>query len=160
MAPRGRALPVSVSPLAMPMRLSPKSRARTRRISRSGMTGERRELSGLDAEQPERCEPALLVGQIEDHALVGGHREPGIVEHLALELAGFPTRVTECDEGLLRAGAGGHGREYVARGRDLDGIGNAMRRVPLAARTMQHEAEILVPGTAAQYRQAGGAPGR
>ena len=62
-------------------------------VARSGMTGERGELPGFDAEQPERREPALLVGQIEDHAFIGRHRQPGVVEHLFFELAGFPTRV-------------------------------------------------------------------
>src|SRR5436190_24051900 len=102
MAPRGRAPRVRVSPLAMPILLVPKSNARTTAIvlgdPGSGMTGERGELAGFHAEQPERCEPALLVGQIEDHALIGGHREPGVVEHLLLELAGFPARITERDE--------------------------------------------------------------
>src|SRR5688572_783752 len=92
-APRGCALRVSVSPLAMPILFSPKSRATTTKIRArpwSGMTGEGSELAGLNTEQPKRCEPALLVGQIEDHAFVGGHRKPGVVEHLALELAGLP----------------------------------------------------------------------
>src|SRR5689334_9331872 len=92
---RGCALRVSVSPLATPIRLSPKSRERTTSGLPSGMTRERGELAGFHAEQPERREPALLVGQVEDHALVGRHREPGIVEHLFLELAGFPARVAE-----------------------------------------------------------------
>src|SRR3954469_11801134 len=87
---RGCALRVSVSPLATPIRLSPKSTERTISGRPSGMTGERGELAGFHAEQPERCEPALLVGQVEDHALVGGNGEPGIVEHFLFELAGFP----------------------------------------------------------------------
>src|SRR5262245_43438575 len=125
MAPRGRALRVSVSPLAMPILLSPKSSARTV-DTRSGMTGERGELPGFHAEQPERCEPALLVGQVENHAFIGGYGQPGVVEHLALELPGFPTGIPEGDEGLVRAGAGGHGREHVPRSGHLDGIGDAM----------------------------------
>src|SRR6185436_5375219 len=90
---RGCAVRVSVSPLATPILLSPKSSARTIcgwLDGRSGMTGERRELPGLDAEQAQRSQPALLVGQIEDHAFIGGHRQPGIVEQLAFELTGFP----------------------------------------------------------------------
>src|SRR5687768_12090818 len=101
MAPRGCALRVRVSPLAIPILLSPKSSA-TMSAGRSGMTGERGELSGLHAEQPQRCEPTLLVGKVEDHALGRGHRQPGVVEHFPLELAGFPTGVSEGDEGLLR----------------------------------------------------------
>src|SRR3954468_15049092 len=69
-AVRGWAVRVSVSPLAMPILLCPKSSATMSWGPPSGMTGERGELAGLDAEQPERCEPALLVGQVEDHALV------------------------------------------------------------------------------------------
>src|SRR5690348_3142964 len=75
-AERGCAARVSVSPLAMPIRRSPKSIATIIfgfSEGRSGMTGERRELPGLDAEQPERCEPTLLVRQIEDHAFIGRH---------------------------------------------------------------------------------------
>src|SRR5689334_24326973 len=117
---RGWAVRVSVSPLAMPIRLSPKSTERMTSGRPSGMTGERGELAGFHTEQPERCEPALLVGQVEDHAFVGGHREPGVVEHLLLELPGFPTRVAERDERLLGAGAGGHRGEHVARGRPLE----------------------------------------
>src|SRR5687768_9906519 len=77
---RGWAACVTVSPLAIPIRFRPKSSARTifaGLVARSGMTGERSELPGFDTEQPERREPALLVGQIEDHALVRRHRQPG-----------------------------------------------------------------------------------
>src|SRR6187551_342397 len=98
MAPRGRAARVSVSPLAIPILLSPKSSATmvdTEGVdARSGMTGERGELAGFHAEQPERGEPALLVGQIEDHALIGRNGQPRVVEHFAFELAGFPAGVT------------------------------------------------------------------
>src|SRR5688572_8098369 len=85
MAPRGCALRVSVSPPALPILLRPKSRATTAKIRArpcSGRTGEGSELAGLNTEQPKRCEPALLIGQIEDHAFVGGHRKPGVVGHL------------------------------------------------------------------------------
>src|SRR5690348_9263236 len=106
-APRGRAARVSVSPAATPILLSPKSSARTVEIIDpelgSGMTGERGELAGFHAEQPERGEPALLVGQVEDHALIRGHRQPGVVEHFLFELPGFPSGITERDEGLFRA---------------------------------------------------------
>src|SRR5690349_12487481 len=115
MVVRGWAARVSVSPLAMPIRLSPKSRATTisiRSATRSGMSGERGELAGFDAEQAERRAPTFLVRQVEDHALVGRYREPGIVEQLLLELAGFPTRVAQRDERFLRAGAGGHGGQH------------------------------------------------
>src|SRR4051812_22762604 len=87
---RGCAVRVSVSPLATPIRLSPKSTERTTSGLPSGMTRERCELAGFHTEQSERCEPTLLVGQVEDHALVRGDGQPGVVEHLALELAGFP----------------------------------------------------------------------
>src|SRR5262245_12561170 len=112
---RGWADRVRVSPLAIPILLCPKSTARMSAGPASGMTGEGRELAGFHAEQPERREPALLVGQIEDHAFIRGHREPGVVEHLLLELAGFPAGVTERDERLLGAGATGHRGEHVAR---------------------------------------------
>src|SRR6185436_12137773 len=105
--PRGCAVRVSVSTLAMPILLSPKSSARTS-STRSGMTGEGRELPGLDTEQSQRGQPALLVWQIEDHAFSGGHRQPGVVEQLAFQLAGFPARVAERDEGLLGSRAHGH----------------------------------------------------
>src|SRR3954468_2690419 len=104
MAPRGRAVRVSVSPLAIPILRSPKSSARTVVIRdsdpRSGMTRERGELPGFHAEQPQGGEPTLFIGQVEDHALIRWHRQPGVVEHLAFELAGFPARVAEGNESL------------------------------------------------------------
>src|SRR6186997_2414370 len=114
---RGCAARVSVSPLATPIRRSPKSIATMIfgcSGGRSGMTGERGELPGFDTEQPERGEPALLVRQIENHAFIGGHREPGIVEHFLFELTGFPSRVTEGDESLFGSSARGHGGKHVA----------------------------------------------
>src|SRR4051794_27903611 len=152
MAVRGWAVRVSVSPLAIPMRLSPKSTERMTCGRPSGMTRERGELAGFHAEQPERCQPTLLVGQVEDHALVRGHREPGVVEHLFFELAGFPARVAKRDERLFRSGAGRHGGEYVARSGDLDELGDLVCRVPRTARTVQHEAAILVNRATAQHR--------
>src|SRR6188768_2149339 len=142
MAVRGWAARVSVSPLAIPIRFSPKSSATTivgLLGARSGMTGKRGELPGLDAEQPERREPTLLVGQIENHAFIGGHRQPGVVEHLFFELAGFPARVAESNERLLGSIAGGHGGEHVARRGDLDGFGNLVGRIPFTAWPVEHE---------------------
>src|SRR5690349_21592807 len=118
MVARGCAARVSVSPLATPIRFSPKSKARTT-DAWSGMSGERGELAGFDAEQAERSAPALLVGQVEDHAFIGRHRQPGVVEQLLFELAGFPARVAQRDEGLLGTRAHGHGGQHVTRGGHL-----------------------------------------
>src|SRR6478735_3414368 len=156
---RGWAARVSVSPLAMPIRRSPKSIA-TMIVgcmgARSGMTGDRGELPGFDAEQPKRGEPTLLVGQIEYHAFICRHRQPGVVEHLLFELTGFPPGITERDEGLLGSGARSHGGNYIARSGHLDGVGDLVCGVPFTARPVQHEAAILVDGSPAQHRQVCG----
>src|SRR5688572_29379740 len=139
---RGWAARVSVSPLAMPMRLRPKSKARTTMgcdWAWSGMSGKRGELPGFDAEQTQRGAPALFVGQIEDHALIGGNRQPGVVQQLLLELTGFPARVAQRDECLVGTGAGGHGGEHVARGGHLDRFGDLVGGIPFTAGTVQNE---------------------
>src|SRR6185312_11085991 len=101
-AGRGAAVAVSVSPAAMPIRLSPKSKARIASTGLSGMPGDQAQPVDIDAEEPPRADPALFIGQLEHHARIDRHGGPGVVADLALELAGLPARVAECDEGAGR----------------------------------------------------------
>ena len=48
--------------------------------------------------------------QVEYDALVHRQAQPGVVEHLALELSGFPAGIAQGDEGVLRSGAASDGR--------------------------------------------------
>src|SRR5271154_4411220 len=84
----GVAVPLTVSPLAMPIRRVPKSNDRIKRARRSGMTGGQADPGGVNAEGLPGCLPAFLIRQLEHDALIHRHRKPGIVENLALELPG------------------------------------------------------------------------
>src|SRR5512146_484959 len=154
-AGRGAAVAVSVSPAAMPMRLSPKSKARTASTGFSGMPGDQAQPVDIDAEEPPGAGPALLVGQLEDHAHIDGHGGPGVFAHLALELAGFPARVAESDERIARTFAAGHRGEHVTRGRDLDRLGHLVRVVPLPALPLEHEAPVGMHRAPPQHRLSG-----
>src|SRR6185437_6765309 len=113
-AGRGAAVPVSVSPVAMPIRLNPKSKARMASTGFSGMPGDQAQPVDIYAEEPPGAGPALLVGQLEHHARIDGHGGPGVLADLALELAGLPSRVAECDEGIGRAFTARHCGQHVA----------------------------------------------
>ena len=78
--------------------------------------------------------PALLEGHLEHQLLVHRHRQPGIIEYLPLELARLPAGVAQSDEGVARTFAAGHGGQHVARGRDLDEVGDLVGRIPFTAR--------------------------
>src|SRR6185437_1210940 len=148
-AGRGAARPVSVSPAAMPIRLRPKSNARTAcagweaaiRSRGSGIAGDGAHLADLvaiEADELPRALPTLLEGHAEHDALVGGHRQPGVLADLALELARIPAGIPEGYEGIRRSVAARHCLQNVARGRHLNAAGDFDRAVPLAARAMQH----------------------
>src|SRR5437016_1081681 len=119
------------------------------------MTGHGTELLDVDPQKAPRSRPALLERQLEHHARVDRHGEPGVLAHLALELPRFPTRVAESVECIRGTLAARHGREHVTGGRDLDRVGNLVSVVPLPARTMQHEAAVGMHGSATQHRLRG-----
>jgi hypothetical protein len=52
----------------------------------------------------------------------------------------------------MRAFAARDRRQHVARGRDLDVVGDAVGGIPRAAGAVQHEAAVGMHRTAAQYR--------
>src|SRR5215472_18090278 len=106
------------------------------------MAGLGAEAVDVDAQQAPGTRPALLERQLEYDARIDRHRGPGVLHHLALELARFPAGVAERDERIRWSLAARHRGEHIARGRDLNGVRNTMGVVPLAAGTMQHEAAI------------------
>src|SRR5690242_3236367 len=128
-AERGAAVAVSVSPAAMPMRLSPKSKARMASTGFSGMPGDQAQPVDIDAEQPPGADPAFFVGQLEYDACIDRHRGPGVLPDLALQLAGLPARVAERDESIGWTLTASHRGQYIARGRDLDGLRHFVRVV-------------------------------
>src|SRR5271155_2479640 len=103
----------------MPMRRRPKSKARTTWAGASGMTREQADAGAVDAEQLPGRLPALLKGQIEDDAIIHRQAQPGVIEHLTLELAGFPAGITERNESVLGSFAARNRGQHVARGRHL-----------------------------------------
>src|SRR5690242_8902617 len=91
-------------------------------------------------EKPPGRAPALLVGQVEDHARIEWHRHRRVVLDLAFELTRFPAGVAERDERVFGPFATRHRAEHITRGGHLNHVRDAMRAFPLAARPMQHEA--------------------
>src|ERR1700761_3331972 len=91
-----------VSPAATPIRRSPKSKARMTRACASGMTGDEADPRAVDAQQLPRGLPAVFERQFEDNAIVDRQADPGVVEHLLLELSGIPGCIAERHERVHR----------------------------------------------------------
>ena len=68
----------------------------------------------VDAQQAPGARPALLERQLEYDTRIHRHRGPGVLDHLALELARFPARVAERDESVGGPLAARHRGEHVA----------------------------------------------
>src|SRR5579862_3588246 len=101
----------------MPMRLSPKSKARTVCTGcNSGVSRHRAHALRLDPQQSPRPCPTLLVREIEYHAGIDRHRQPRVLAHLAFELSGLPIRVAESNERVRGAFTTRHRSQYVTRG--------------------------------------------
>src|ERR1700729_1883936 len=111
----GAARRLTVSPEAIPMRRRPKSKARMTWAGALGMTCYEAHAGAVHSQQLPGRLPAILERQAEDDVLVHRQAQPGVIEHFALELTGFPARITERHEGILRTCAAGDGREHVAR---------------------------------------------
>src|SRR2546421_5007213 len=112
----GCAVPSSGSPTATPMRLRPKSKARTVREARSGMSRFVLEPREVDAKELHRLVEALLCRDVEQDRVLGFHREPGVLRQLLLELAGGPAGIAERHQHALRAFAATDRFEDVFRG--------------------------------------------
>src|SRR5688500_14582761 len=91
----GCAVPSSGSPTATPMRLRPKSKARTVVAARSGMSRFVLQPPEVDAEKLHRRRQPLLGRRLEDDAVGRLHREPGVLRELVLELPGRPAGVAQ-----------------------------------------------------------------
>src|SRR5690606_35881156 len=97
---RGVAVRVRVSPLARPMRRRPKSKQITTRVFKgrgrsSGVAGAGNHLVHVDAQRAPGRQPAVLVGQVEEHGITHRQGEPAVVAQLALQLAFLPLRVAQ-----------------------------------------------------------------
>src|SRR5574343_832762 len=104
MVVRGCAEQSSVSPVATPMRFSPKSKAST--VPTSGVPSHVGELRKADAEFLHRGGQALLRRQIEQDAGLGGHRQPRVLSQLIFKLSGIPAGIAQGDENFRwQAGA-------------------------------------------------------
>src|SRR4051812_22855598 len=103
MAGSGCAVPSSGSPTATPMRLRPKSKARTVRAERSGMSCFVLETCVVDAEQLHRLWQALFGRGVEKDGVLRLNREPGVLRKLLLELAGRPAGIAQRHQHALRA---------------------------------------------------------
>src|SRR5260221_2959585 len=99
----GCAVPSSGSPTATPMRLRPKSKARTVRAARSGMSCFIVQARVGDAEQLHRLCKALFCRDVEQDRVLRLDREPGVLRQLLLELAGRPAAKAERDQHALLA---------------------------------------------------------
>src|SRR6185369_9584367 len=131
-APSGWAVRSSGSPTAIPIRFRPKSKARTVRPRRSGMSRFILQPREVEAEELHRRRQPLLGRSVEQDAVARLDREPGVLRQLVLELARGPARVAERDEQLLRALAAAHRFEYVLRGGKADMGPDPQRRLPVA----------------------------
>src|ERR1700761_4246617 len=122
-----------VSPAATPIRRSPKSKARMTRACASGMTGDEADPRAVDAQQLPRGLPAIFEWQFKHNAGVDRQADPGVIEHLLLELARVPGGISQGNERIGRTVAAGDRRQHVARGRHLYVVGNLVRGVTGAA---------------------------
>jgi len=66
---------------------------------------------------PSSCQAACQRssnGRPKNDALIHRQAQPGVIEHFALELTGFPAGIAERHEGVQGTCAAGDGREHVA----------------------------------------------
>src|ERR1044072_6183118 len=100
-APSGWAVRSSGSPTAIPMRFRPKSKARTVRPRRSGMSRFILQPREVEAEELHRRRQPRLGRRVEENAVARLDREPGVLRQLVLQLARRPARVAPPAEKLL-----------------------------------------------------------
>src|ERR1700733_12097458 len=101
-ASSGEAVRLTVSPHATPMRLSPKSKARTSRgaapagrsgVAGSGIAADRADARQLHPPETPRRLPARFEGQIEDQVGIHRRTEPCIGPDLIFELTAAPAGI-------------------------------------------------------------------
>src|SRR5258708_11689418 len=116
----GCAVPSSGSPTATPMRFRPKSKAKTVRAARSGMSCLILQARLVDAEQLHRLRQALFGRGVEEDRVLRLDREPGVLRQLLLELAGRPAGIPERPQHGLRDFARADRLANVLRGAEAD----------------------------------------
>src|SRR5947207_1341695 len=117
---RGCAVRSSGSPTATPIRLRPKSRARTVREARSGMPGFVLQPREVEAQELHGGRQALVRWHVEEDGVARLDGEPGVLRELVLELPRRPAGVTERHEHARGAFAAADGFENVLRGGEAD----------------------------------------
>src|SRR2546421_3922852 len=127
----GCAVPSSGSPTATPMRLRPKSKARTVRAVRSGMSRCVLEPRIVEAEQLHRLAEALLRRDVEQDRVFRFDGEPGVLRELLLELPGRPAGIAEGHQHALGAFAAADRFKDVLRGGEADRFAHAQRCLPV-----------------------------
>src|SRR5258708_22021582 len=91
----GCAVPLSRSPTATPMRFRPKSKARTVRAARSGMSCFILQARLVDAQQLHRLAKALFGPDVEEDRVLRLDRYPRVLLQLLPELARRPAGIAE-----------------------------------------------------------------
>src|SRR5436309_404988 len=138
MAGSGCAVASSGSPTATPMRFKPKSKARTVRAARSGMSRFVLQPRVVDAKQLHRLGKALFGRYVEEDGIARFDREPRVLRKLLLELAGRPARVAEGHEHAFGALAAADRFKNVLGGGEADHLAHAQRRLPVTRGLVQH----------------------
>src|SRR6056297_3855142 len=99
----GRAVPVSVLPVARPMRRVPKSMPRTRTDgARSGMPAGGLQRGRLYAQRGHGPRPAVVQREVENDRRIGRGIEPGVFLEVILEGASRPAGLTQGHDVLRR----------------------------------------------------------
>ena len=112
-----------------------------------------RQLREFDAEQPHRGRQPVFRLHLEHHARIGSNRQPGVRRELLLELAGGPAGVAERHQDVRRTFAAADRFEDVLRCREAELVAEGERRLPVAERTVQHEAAVDLDRPAEHHRR-------
>jgi hypothetical protein len=117
--------------------------AKTRRLRRC-----RAWVGHVETEQLHGGRQAFLRPEVEDHAGVGLHGQPGVLRQFLLQLAGRPARVAEEDHGVGRHSG------LADRNQDIAGTGqrhlvtDPQAGLPRTGRAMQDKAAVGLDRTA------------
>src|SRR5207245_10272473 len=151
----GGAVASSGSPTATPMRFRPKSKARTVRAARSGMSRFVLQPRVVEAEELHRRRQAFFGRRVEDDGVACFHGGPRVLRQLVLELAGRPAGVAEGHQHALGTFAAAYRLEDVLGRGEADHVAHAQCRLPVARRLVQHEAAIGLHRAAEIDRRCG-----
>src|ERR1700735_3796884 len=149
---RAEALRLRVSPQATPILRRPKSKARTI-FGRddSGISADGTDSGQFHAQETPGGMPARFKRQLENQSQIHRGAQPCVRPDLLLQLAAVPAGVPQGDHRLIGPLTARHGRQDVARGGDVQRIGNLERRVPFAEGPMHDKAAIGLHRSAAQH---------